>query len=120
MDCALKCIRYLRKEVDFDVEGLLGELEGYLTPLGISMYDMIQVSARHGLLLKGYKGWKLPSAPAILYLWAFKGGHYVVLLKKERWTLTLFDGENDVVCVNRLRFYFFYSRRYLVCYNKKK
>ena len=118
MRCAIESVTYLLHHYGIKETRIIDELNSSLQSDGISIYDLVVIANANSLKLQARKSIFLPnSIPCILYYRHKKGGHYNVLVSKNWYSLTVYDGEFGKKTINKWWFYIFYSHIYIVCYN---
>ncbi len=119
MRCALFCIKKLNAYFNFDCEVLLARLNNCIQDGGVSVYDFITHAEACGLHLQAYRSFFLMNHfPSVILLRPRRCGHYIVLLKRTRFYVFIYDPVYGEKKLHILRLYLVYSKISIVCYNE--
>lgn len=120
MRCVIECIRFLKLYYDID-DCVLLRLEEKITEKGINIYDLLMIVNQAGLKMKAFRSFCIPNqTPVLVLLRPLQQAHMMVLIQRSLFFVTLYDGVDQVIKRNVLRFYFCYSKVYILCYNERK
>lgn len=121
MRCGLECMSYLLDYYEFNEqvkEKVINDMNECLSDRGISIYDFICIANRYHLLCNAVKSLWIPKRlPCVLYFKKRGTGHYMILVRKERFHFVIYDPLVQYKRINKIWLYLFWSHTCILCYN---
>lgn len=118
MRCAMDCVEYLFKLWNKEYIGIIKALESKLSPVGISIFDLIICLQEQSLEVHAYHSWFLPKCKnTILYLNKKGVFHYLILKRKSFYFAWIYDPVLGNIKIGKWRLYLLWSHKYIMCYN---
>lgn len=112
MKCGIDCVQFIERYYHLQMKSAISYLKKQISEKGISIYDMLKALSNYNA--KAYKSIFLPKkTPAILYLKGNKTGHFIVLIQKNTYSLTIYDPVFKVCKINKIMMYLQWTHIYI-------
>lgn len=113
MNCGIYCIIGLLKACRIEDYGIIVDAYNSLTEEGLNCFSVTEIFRKHGYQLRAYRSIKPPKRYPYIMIYP-KGGHYVLVEKKEKGFIYLDDSINGRKRIFFIFFPFIFSKYYLM------
>lgn len=121
MKCALFCIKKLSEYYTYETDKVIEELNTHIGKQGLNLLTLIEVCNNYNVQLKAYQSlFMLKQMPCIILLKPKHKGHYIVILKVNTFTYSVYDETYGIRKIGKLRLYLFWTHISVLCYNGKR